>query len=733
MRAVVGVPKLQAGSCIVRRHFQTWKALIVSSRPKANWRGLVIFALALHCGPTTLLAADIAADFYVSPGGNDRWSGHHPEALANGTDGPVATFARAQQLVALLRRREPERARPVVVAVRGGMYFLDKPLRFLPDDSGTPKSPTIYQRFGEERPVLSGGVPISHWRVGPEGHWHTQVEEVTAGKWNFTQLFVNGERRERPHLPRSGYFEIAAPSGRSHFAFAKDDLQAGLASVGEAEILAFHIWSASRMRIASFDPIQSQLIFTGDAWEAFKPGNRYLVLNAPKNLSEPGQWYLNRPGGELTYIPMSGESPERAEVIAPRLEQVLVLQGDLMERRWVEHITFRGITFSHTNWTVPPGGYSFPQFDIGLNAAIAATGARQIAFENCAVRHTGGYAIAFGVGSRENRVENCEFVDLGAGGVKIGHAGTGSWDQIKKFPIDPELHVSRHVVRNCLIAHGGRMHPAGVGIWIGQSSHNSIEHNEIFDFYQTGISVGWTWGYGRSDAHDNDIGYNHVHTIGQGVTSDMGGIYLLGRQPGTIVHDNHVHHVDAFDYGGWGLYADEGAADIVFERNLVHHTKTGGFFQHFGEDNLVRNNIFAFGRKFQIEGTRPEPHLAFRFERNIVYWDNGSPLAGGCHSAQPPCKINFMMDQNVYWESSGKRLVFPGNIAFEEWQQHQKQDLHSLVADPLFVDAAQGDFRLHFGSPASRLGIEPLRLNNIGRRVPDQHAPEPSAVKRAFP
>ena len=677
-------------------------------------------------------AAEPLADIYVSTAGNDKWSGRLVEPAADGTDGPVATLEQARLQVAQLRRLQPGRDRPILVSVRGGVYYLDQPLRFEPQDSGTETSPTIYKAFGDEQPVLSGGVRITHWQVTAEGHWQTTLDGVQADKWSFAQLFVNDQRRYRPRLPKQGYYDISEQLGQREFVFAGDDIRADWANLSDVEVMSFHDWAVSRLRIGSVVPAQHRVVFTGESWKVLAKGHRYLVDNVREALSEPGQWYLDRPLGRLTYIPQAGEQPDQAVVIAPRLEQVLVLRGDPASKRWVQHVWFRGLTFAHTNWTLPPAGQSFPQAEIGLDAAIVAIGARQIVFEGCAVRHVGGYGMAFGSGSRNNRVESCELVDLAGGGVKIGHAGFGTWDQIQRISDDPEMHVSHHVIRNCLIAHGGRLHPGAVGVWIGQSSYNTVEHNDIFDFYQTGISVGWTWGYGPSDAHHNDVGFNHVYTIGQRVTSDMGGVYTLGVQPGTVVHDNHVHHIQSFDYGGWGLYTDEGSTHIVMERNLVHHTKTGGFFQHFGKENHIRSNIFAFGTQFQLEGTKPEWHVSFHFERNIVFWDNDSPLLGGCHSASVPCEINFKMDHNVYWNAAGKTQVFPGNLNLDQWRE-KDQDRHSLVADPCFADAKNGNFQLQPASPALEVGFRPFDAMKAGRQQPPLLTKDLPTVPPAFP
>jgi hypothetical protein len=687
-----------------------------------------------------VLAASAKPDLYVAPAGSDTWSGKLPERNAAGTDGPLASLRCAQELVAALRRQQPDRDRPVVVGVRGGTYFLQDPLAFGPDDAGTEKSPTIYEAVGDERPVFSGGVRISNWQVAADGRWRAVLDDVKAGKWSFAQLFVNDQRRFRPQLPKQGYYRIAeelaptpeaAGKGHNQFRFAGDEIRADWANLGDVEVMPFHEWSASRMHIASVVAPERRVVFSGwtqgtSGWAAFHKGYRYLIVNVREALSEPGEWYLDRPTGQLTYLPKPGERPDQAVVIAPRLEQLLTFRGDLPGKRWVQHLQFRGLSFAHANWTLPPQGQAFPQADIGLNAAIAALGARKIAFDRCAVRHVGGYAMAFGAGSRHNRIENCELFDLAGGGIKLGHAGSGTWDQVHQMANDPEMHVSHHTIRNCLIAHGGRLHPASVGVWIGQSSYNTLDHTEIADFYYTGISAGWTWGYGRSDAHHNDIGFNHVHAIGQGVLSDMGGIYTLGIQPGTVVHDNHFHDIQSFGYGGWGLYTDEGSSEIVMENNLVHHTKTGGFHQHYGKENRIRNNIFAVAAEQQLQRTRTEPHTSFFFERNIVYWDNASPLLGSNWNDN-----NFRLDSNVYWHA-GKPVTFPGNLTLEQWREKRNQDQHSVIADPLFTDPKAGDFRLKPESPALKLGFQPFDYTKAGRNAPPVLTKDLPPVPPAF-
>ncbi len=686
-------------------------------------------AVTLHASdalrlPSVAQADDTKADLYVSPRGNDAWSGTLPEPNAQKTDGPLATIHHARDLVRAINGTA-DRETPMIVALRGGTYYLPETLVFTPADSGTARVPIIYRAFPGERPVLSGGRRIDGWNVADDGRWSVAIDDVKQGRWTFSQLFVDDQRRMRPRLPKQGYLTtgevVPAPDDKRGFdqlRYRGDAVRDDWANQDDVEVIGFHQWGISRLRIEMVDTQERIIHFTGTThgkswWNRFPEEDRFFVENVKEELSEPGEWYLDRPTGVLTYIPQPGENPEEAVVVAPVHDRLVDFQGDLDATAWVEHLRLEGLTFAHSQWLLPPEGQSIPQAEIGLDAALTAVGARNIALEHCAVRHTGAYAIAFGHGCRHNTVEGCEMVDLGAGGVKIGHTGPGDWASVRQLPAETDNICSHITVRDCYIAHGGRLHPAAIGVWIGLSGHNRVLHNTVHDLYYSSFSIGWTWGYHDTPAHHNELGYNHAYDIGQGVLSDMGGIYTLGVSPGTRVHHNLFHDIISYRYGGWGLYTDEGSTHVIMENNLVYRTSNSGFHQHYGRENRIRNNILAFGIQQQVQRTRTEEHTSFFFERNIIYWDNQSPVYGSNWRDD-----NFDTDHNVFFNAGGHPVVLYDGMDLKTWQAKRKKDVNSIIADPGFAAPQEGDFSLPADSPALQTGFVPFDVSTAGRTAP---------------
>jgi len=747
------------------------------------WATLLSFPIAgaiaqsaFGAAPASAPASAAPLTLYVSPAGNDTFSGRRSEPNAAKTDGPLATSERARDEIRSQKAAGGLKAGATVL-IRGGRYCLAQPLRFLPDDSGTAEQPIVYAAFPGEKPILSGGRAIMGWKKGDGSLWQAEIPAVRNGQWYFTQLFVNGQRRQCARIPNEGYLRSEGPAVeykrdrntiggkpeiRNAIRFKSGDLRPDWRNLEDVNLFLYHSWTNSLHWIDQIDEANHVARFTNTSgWPVswWEKEQRYHVENVHEGLDAPGEWYLDRKTGLLEYFPMPGEDMTKAEVIAPVLGQLVVVEGRWEDGRLVHDLVLRGLGFEHAEWSIVRGGKYFaqapgapppsapqaaPQLDKKqlvdgqaadpVAAAVQVCGAERVSLENCRVAHVGGYGLWLTAGCKHNRIVHSEFCDLGAGGVRIGETmrqRTKSKDNTVQGAATPEMTLdgtgprdtAHNVVDNNFIHQGGRIFSGGVGVIIGHSPYNEVTHNEICDLFYTGVSVGWVWGFGQSAAHHNRICDNHIHHLGWGVMSDMAGVYSLGPSPGTVVAHNLVHHVNAYSYGGWGLYTDEGSSDIVLENNLVYDTKTGGFHQHYGRDNIVRNNIFAFSREGQIQRSREDVKCSFALERNIVYCDNDRVLVGAWRNG------DYRLDGNVYWTTSDAVPLF-GNRDFDEWRAGG-QDQHSLLADPKFVDAQKRDFRLQPDSPALKLGFQPISLEGIGLYGDPQWQDAPKKIARA--
>ncbi len=664
---------------------------------------IYVFIVLVLCN----IGVNAQINLYVSPTGNDLNSGT--------TQLPLASLTGARNVIREYKKNNVQSV-SFIVTIADGIYRMKEPFVLTHKDGGTAGYPIIYKAEKGATPIFSGGKKISGFTVKENGVWETKIPESNYYKWRFDQLYVNNKRAVLARTPNIGFLKIGsveqniweqgtgrvAERAQLVLSFDHNNFKSlQNLSDDDLELIRFrtyHKWDFTIRHIDKIDKDSLALFTSGTGmkpWNPLKKDGRIVFENYETALDSVGEWLLSNKG-ILSYVPLPGQTPENTEVIAPVLENLISIEGDISNNKFVDHIKFEGITFKHCHYQLPRSGFEPNQAATEITSSIMLEGARNITFSNCEISHTGQHAIWFGKGCSNSLVNHCYINNIGGGGIYLGDVA----------PLDGVEHTHHIKLDNNIIQSGGQEFPPAVGIWVGHSSDNEITHNDIGNFYYTGISVGWIWGYKPSLAKRNKITYNNIHHIGWDLLSDMAAVYTLGKSEGTVVSNNVIHHVHAYSYGGWGLYPDEGSSDIVMENNLVYSTKTGGFHQHYGKNNTIRNNIFAYSKMYQAQCTRVEEHRSFNFNNNIIVFDKGFVLNGAWN------KIDIYMDNNLYWNTRGNTYDFNGN-SFKEWQQ-SGHDLNSFIANPNFKDAPNFDFRFKNNKSRSKINFTPFDYSKAG-------------------
>jgi hypothetical protein len=649
-----------------------------------------------------------AQKIYISPDGNDS----NPGTI----DKPMASLTGARDKVRELRKNGQALTSPEVVAMQGE-YFMMQPLILTTEDSGTPSSGLTFTSDAGKKAVFRGGVKITGFERVNDKLWKAFIPNASYYNYYFEQLYVNGKRATRARTPNEGFHvvrkvtetilekgtgrspELAIQKIEIDFADTMDLKSFSQDDYRDALIIFYHNWDNTRKRITGFSRTSSSVYTAGEGMKPWNPINgksRYFIENYKGALDAPGEWYLDR-SGWLWYIPLEGQTIENCTFIAPVLKEFVRIEGDAKTGRKVENIKFENLIFEVAAYHTPADGNEPMQAAAGVEAVVTLDFARNIEFRNCEIAHTGTYAFWFRRATDNCLVSQCYIHDLGAGGIKIGETviRPDAADLTKMITID-----------NNIIRDAGHVFPCAVGVIIFNASDNKVTHNEIADIRYSGISVGWVWGYAFSPSKRNMIEFNHIHHLGWGELCDMGGVYSLGASEGTTVSNNVIHHIYSFDYGGWGLYTDEGSFGIVEENNLVYACKSSGFHQHYGKENIIRNNIFALNIRSQLQATRVEEHRSITFTNNIIYYSKGTLLSNNWH------KFNLQTDYNCYWDTRTKDIKFTDKT-FTEWQKSGK-DQHSVIADPIFVNPAAFDFHFKSQSVVKKIKFTPFDYSKAG-------------------
>ena len=567
---------------------------------------------------------------YVSPSGNDA----NPGTKAK----PFATVARAQEAVRLkLAAPGPD----ITVLLRGGRYQLPSPLVFGPQDGGTGTRSVTYAAYPGEAPVISGGRRITGWKRGEGNLWTAELPQVKAGAWYFRQLFVAGQRATRARTPNAdgkpAYLRLTGVDINLDKQVEKLALPAGQvkdwANMGDVEFVCFGQWEIVRKRLLSADPGTNTLILQPPhvkAHDANRPyaNNACYLENALEMLDSPGEWYLDRTTGVLSYWPLPGQDMTKVEVIAPVLTRLLDVRGTAQEP--VQKLHFRGLCFSHTDGRLPTQGHEGLQaaFFVGgkdwsdtakwdrMDEAVRFEYAHSCSVTDGALCHLGGVGLSLRRGCMACRVEGNEVADIAANGLMCGENWTSQFSG-NTAPPPEDIPTGNGLANNHVHACGKDFY-GSVGIWTAFTDGTVVAHNLIHDLPYTGISVGFIWDSRPTCCKNNIIEYNHIYDVMQRL-ADGGGIYTLGFQPGAVLRGNLIHDVHYSDTAlqsrgsNNGIFFDNGSKGNTVEDNVVYAT-AGPPIRH--NDNAVAghtwsNNTFGvtvsapgkFGRALACDGS----------------------------------------------------------------------------------------------------------------------------------
>lgn len=726
--------------------------------------------------PSSSVAGE-AATFFVATDGNDSWSGTVAAPDSAGTDGPFATLVRARNAVRALKTEQGEQRKPITVMVRGGRYYLETTFDLTAADSGTAEAPITYCAHPGETPVISGGRPITGWEPHEGKILKCDLPETRGGAWSFRQLFMNGERLDRSRYPNpdpeddlwNGKWANSEPDAaaleasnpyivwKEPGAFPREWSKP---SQGELFLLpTAPLWGDSCMiRITSIDRENGTIGLAHstrdfDANPIFWPKEyhrpdacRFVVENMLEELNRPGEWCLDGEDGVLYFWPPDGDI-EDSEVVAPVLKRLVFM-------RCVSHVRVSGFVFTETRGGEPSSHYTDvegvgamrPQMDWEYcGEAVYLNACRNCHVENNRITVVGGNGVYLRNHNENNVIRGNEISYAGANGVVLAGArramqyGAGMDRPENPHPVFNE--VSDNDIHHC-----GLYDTYAAGVFLGMGNWNRIIHNDIHDLPHHGINLGASR-YGRQYLEYNRISRTCL------VTSDHGAINCWHEAPaeedppGHVIRYNYISDTGNPDSGiVMGIYLDNWSSQCLVQGNIVVNTAPGMRSYSIlvkGRNNIIENNILVDTGMAHICMMAHcfYPEFATVIARNIMCDTTGKlPAFIDLADAARPWRVVAESSDNLFLKvgdddpvivkmvplSTEHGEMYGGGekaewLRMTEWRKAHGRgedvyDIRSVVADPLFVDAANGDFRLKPESPALALGFQPIPIERIGVR-----------------
>jgi len=335
--------------------------------------------------------------------------------------------------------------------------------------------------------------------------------------------------------------------------------------------------SANESAVAMTQPCWTNLVHKacGQSVRGAPTGGKgYVEAVGPEFITAPGEWAISTDGQTLYYAPLPGEEASTMVAVVPVLEVLVEVVG-------VDGVAFSGFTFELATWLRPGLGDGYVEQQTGCcaigdfadngNCAVDArwsvkspgnirvTRSAHTSFTFCEFARLGGVGLDF-TNTTGSVVDSCYFHDVSGAAVQIG-----SFDD----PLGAAADCGA-VVRNTIVNKAGAEYSGAAGINLGYTQHVLVAGNDVSNMSYVPISAGWGWSRHEcgacTNAGWNTIQYNRAHDYKQ-TLNDGGGIYMLGPQNGSEIHNNWVFNQHTASSGA--LYPDEGSAYSAWHDNVV--------------------------------------------------------------------------------------------------------------------------------------------------------------------
>ena len=276
-------------------------------------------------------------------------------------------------------------------------------------------------------------------------------------------------------------------------------------------------------------------------------------------------------------------------------------------------------------------------------------------------------------------------------------------------------------VDDCIIQNSTAMYNGSTGFYAGnyglngQILNNTASYNCIADSYDTNAGIKIWSGPTPDPVRDNlsgwTVAYNQSDHNGDGTTFRGAGIWL------DFTNSNIVKFNRVFDNYLVGIWAEKCSGTQIFNNVVYNHTSShisnsGRGIQvgmsdrdeYTVEDNLVYNNtvynsrqgLVLFGRSGGVgvlQNNEFINNICLLNSIDDIYRDENGVGSGNIWQYN-----SFGVEPiDINWDGSAY-------TTYDAWETAYGGTTNSVETDPLFTNAAGGDFTLQAGSPACRGG-----------------------------